>query len=72
MNRAELFENLRNEIAENKIKHVQMLLGLYQGKLAIHFTGLDNETFKAKVKAIADKYSLKLVKQGKSTETYIF
>ena len=72
MDRAKLFETIRNEIAENKIKHVQMLLVVHQGELAIHFKGLDNETFKTKVKAIADKYSLKLVKQGKSTETYIF
>ena len=72
MDNFELFETIRNEIAKNKIKHVQMLMVVYQGKFAVHFTGLDNETFKSKVKTIADKYSLKLVKQGKSTETYIF
>ncbi len=72
MNTSELFKALNNELADNKIKHVQVIMTKYQDRLAARFNFLDNDYYKTKTKEIAGKYSMTLVKQGKTTATYIF
>ena len=67
-----LFEAINRELKENKIQHVQALFRTKDGQLCIKFVSVDNDQYKTKVKAIADRYceSLNLIDETKTTLTY--
>ena len=69
----QLLKAIRQDIVDAKIQHVQLLLRKHGNKLALVFTSIDNDTYKAKVRDITDRYceSLSLVSETKTTQTYL-
>lgn len=67
-----LFEAINQELVDNKLQHVQALFRLKDGRRCIKFVSVDNDQYKARVKAIADRYceSLYLIDETKTTLTY--
>lgn len=73
MNIANIFKSVEQRLDENHLKHVQPLLRMFNGRLAIKFVSCDSPKYKEKIKEICDKYfteSLMLVKESKTTLTY--
>lgn len=72
--KSELFKAINRDIENSKIRHVQVLMRIYQNQMALKFVNLDNENYKRKVNEITSRYceSLYLVDETKTTQTYLF
>lgn len=68
----ELFDAVKQELINDKLRHVQVLFRLWNGQKAMKFVSVDTPEYKEKIKAIADKYykDLYLVDESKTTLTY--
>lgn len=70
MNSGELFDAIRRELIENKIRHVQALFKMKDARRCIKFVSVDTDRYKSKVKEIASRYPLELKYESKTTLTY--
>lgn len=73
MNIASIFRLVEQRLTEDHLKHVQPLLRMVDGKLAIKFVSCDSPKYKERIKEICNKYfteSLMLIKESKTTLTY--
>lgn len=78
VNSVAIIKSLRNQVDIKGLRHVQMIMGSCiaednERHLCVKFLYLDNDNYKKKVKAIADRYceNLTLRKETKTTITYI-
>lgn len=69
-----LFEQIKKEVKDAHIAHVQVLHTFKNGNICIKFTSVDNDYYKNKVREICDRYceSLYFVSESKTTMIYSF
>lgn len=69
-----LFAILDREIANNRLKHTQLLFRKYQGKKAMKFVSVDSPEYKKKIKSLMNKFEdlFYLANESATTLTYIF
>ena len=72
MRNKNLIEALARELVQNKLQHVQMLIGVRKGRYIVKFTCVDTDRIREKLLSITDRYceSLELIKMKKTTIVY--
>lgn len=68
----QIFRIIEQRIADEHLKHVQPLLRIHNGKLAIKFISCDSPKYKERIKLLCADYpeSLTLTGETKTTLTY--
>lgn len=67
-----LIEQIRKELADNRAKHVQVLLKIVKGRKCIQFLSVDTDACRSKVKAICDRYCESLCFVSESSTTMLY